>query len=89
MAVASIQDRTNEFKQCIALAQKQRHNSKLGSQRQGLLNRQQQEQANGQPPKRSEFARRAAEIGRGIAGTMEKLEKLAQCTSTCFYLLAV
>lgn len=29
---------------------------------------------------RSEFARRAAEIGRGITGTMEKLGRLAECT---------
>lgn len=30
---------------------------------------------------RSEFARRAAEIGRGIASTMAKLERLALCRS--------
>jgi syntaxin 5 len=30
-------------------------------------------------PRRSEFARKAAEIGRGISGTMAKLEKLTQC----------
>lgn len=31
---------------------------------------------------RSEFARRAAEIGRGISSTMAKLERLALCTSS-------
>ena len=33
---------------------------------------------------RSEFARRAAEIGRGIASTMAKLERLALCMSPAF-----
>jgi syntaxin 5 len=41
----------------------------------------QKDAANGHPtgpPRRSDFARKAAEIGRGISATMGKLEKLAQ-----------
>jgi hypothetical protein len=56
----------------------------VGAQRQSLLTDSQKAAANGSAdgkPRRSEFARRAAEIGRGIGVTMGKLEKLAQCTS--------
>lgn len=89
MVTASIQDRTEEFRAVLAQAQKQKSLTKLGSQRQSLLTDTQRRAANGSPngetkgPKRgarSEFARRAAEIGRGITGTMEKLERLAQRT---------
>ncbi|MCJ1407350.1 cis-Golgi t-SNARE syntaxin [Ptychographa xylographoides] len=83
----SIQDRTPEFRVVLAQAQKRLNSSKAGAQRQSLLTEAQKRAANGptngdaNAPKRgarSEFARRAAEIGRGITGTMEKLERLAQ-----------
>lgn len=81
MAVSSIQDRTNEFKSVLTQVQKRQASSKVGAQRQSLLSDSQKAAANGSAdgkPRRSEFARRAAEIGRGIGGTMSKLEKLAQ-----------
>lgn len=82
MAVASIQDRTNEFRSVLNLVQKKQASTKIGSQKQSLLSDSQKAAANGSAngakPRRSEFARRAAEIGKGIAGTMEKLQKLAQ-----------
>ncbi|RKK72367.1 hypothetical protein BFJ69_g10173 [Fusarium oxysporum] len=81
MAVASIQDRTSEFKSVLAQAQRKQSSSKVSSQRRSLLTDAQKDAANGHaggPPRRSEFARKAAEIGRGISATMGKLEKLAQ-----------
>ncbi|CAG7555087.1 unnamed protein product [Fusarium equiseti] len=81
MAVASIQDRTSEFKAVLAQAQRKQSSSKVSSQRRSLLTDAQKDAANGHPsgpPKRSDFARKAAEIGRGISATMGKLEKLAQ-----------
>ncbi|KEZ43033.1 Integral membrane protein sed5 [Scedosporium apiospermum] len=79
MAVTSIQDRTSEFKAVLAQAQKRQASGKVGAQRRSLLTDSQKAAANGTAtPRRSEFARRAAEIGRGIAATMGKLEKLAQ-----------
>ncbi|KAI5297483.1 cis-Golgi t-SNARE syntaxin [Ascosphaera atra] len=79
---ASIQDRTPEFRSIIQQAQKRLHASK-GSQRQALLTPSQQAEAEASgpgtgKPKRSEFARRAAEIGRGITATTAKLQRLAQ-----------
>ncbi|KAK0655109.1 t-SNARE [Cercophora newfieldiana] len=72
MAVA-INDRTAEFRHIVTAA-KRRQTAKPGSQR--LLS---DSQNNGDAqPRRSEFARQAAEIGRGISATMGKLEKLAQ-----------
>jgi hypothetical protein len=58
--------------------------NKVGAQRQALLSDSQRRQANGSPDpsgkkNRSEFARRAAEIGRGITGTTAKLQRLAEC----------
>jgi syntaxin 5 len=87
MAVTSIQDRTNEFRSVLVQAQRRQTSSKVGAQRQSLLSDAQKAAANGSAngdlkPRRSEFARRAAEIGRGISGTMGKLEKLAQREST-------
>jgi len=88
MVTTSIQDRTAEFRAVVAQAQKRLNSNKVGPQRQSLLSDAQRKAANGSangdakgPRKgaRSEFARRAAEIGRGITGTMEKLERLAQC----------
>ncbi|PNP49367.1 hypothetical protein THARTR1_09689 [Trichoderma harzianum] len=65
MAVASIQDRTAEFKSVLAQAQRRQNANKAA--------------ANGDArARRSDFARNAAEIGRGISATMGKLEKLAQ-----------
>ena len=78
MATSSIQDRTPEFRSILAQAQKRLAHSKPG-QRQAL----QSNNTNGsaQPPtrkQRSEFARQAAGIGRGIAATVGKLERLGQ-----------
>lgn len=89
MATSSIQDRTAEFRAVLAQAQKRHSSTKVGSQRQSLLTESQKQAANGSPVgdgkgsrkgARSEFARRAAEIGRGITSTMEKLGRLAECT---------
>ncbi|KAK3367141.1 t-SNARE [Lasiosphaeria ovina] len=75
MAVA-INDRTAEFRHIVSAA-KRRQAAKAGSQR--LLNDAQKAASGGDgQPRRSEFARKAADIGRGISGTMAKLEKLAQ-----------
>lgn len=90
MVTNSIQDRTEEFRAVLAQAQKRQSSNKLGAQRQSLLTESQRRVANGTPNgeakgskrrARSEFARNAAQIGRGITGTMEKLERLAQCMS--------
>ena len=87
MVTGSIQDRTAEFRAVLAQAQRNRIQTRVGAQRQSLLTDAQRRAANGSPngdvkgPRkgaRSEFARKAAEIGRGITGTMEKLERLAQ-----------
>ena len=86
MVTTSIQDRTAEFRSVLAQAQKRQASAKGGgAQRQALLSPEQRAAADG--PKRSarsEFARRAAEIGRGITRTMEKLERLAQRKSHAF-----
>ncbi|KAL9612281.1 MAG: hypothetical protein Q9167_003104 [Letrouitia subvulpina] len=87
MGTASVQDRTAEFRTVLAQAQKRQTSTKAGGQRQSLLSDAQRLAANGSPNgqlkgskkvARSEFARKAAEIGRGITSTMEKLERLAQ-----------
>lgn len=82
MTATSIQDRTTEFHSILTQVQKRNNTQKLGSQRQSLLNDSQKQAANGNVSsdrkQRSEFARKAAEIGRGISGTMAKLERLAQ-----------
>ncbi|RYP77508.1 hypothetical protein DL771_001081 [Monosporascus sp. 5C6A] len=79
MAVTSVQDRTSEFRSVLAQVQKRQATSKVGAQRRSLLTDSEKAAANGdaQPHRRSEFARKASEIGRGIAATMGKLEKLA------------
>lgn len=83
MTMASIQDRTTEFRSILGQAQKRTASNKVGAQRQALLSDSQRRQANGSPEgpgkRRSEFARRAAEIGRGITGTTAKLQRLAEC----------
>ena len=75
------QDRTAEFRAVVAQFQKKHAQAK--GPKQSLLTDAQKRAAspNGQAKKgsRSEFARKAAEIGRGITATMEKLERLAQC----------
>ena len=77
--VTSVQDRTAEFRSVLAQAQKRQASAKVGAQRQALASPPLQKQGpNGNRTARSEFARRAAEIGRGITGTMDKLERLAQ-----------
>ncbi|KAL8771980.1 MAG: hypothetical protein Q9209_002645 [Squamulea sp. 1 TL-2023] len=87
MGTTSIQDRTAEFRTVLAQAQKKQSANRVGAQRQSLLTDAQRNAANSSPngtakgPRRgarSEFARKAADIGRGITGTMEKLERLAQ-----------
>ncbi|KAF4119904.1 syntaxin 5 [Geosmithia morbida] len=79
MAVASIQDRTSEFRSVLAQAQRRQNTGKGGAQKRSLLTDSQKAAANGDGrPRRSDFARQAAEIGRGISATMGKLEKLAQ-----------
>lgn len=79
MAVASIQDRTAEFKSVLAQTQRRQNSTKVGSQRRSLLTDAQKAASDGDAKsRRSEFARKAADIGRGISATMGKLEKLAQ-----------
>jgi len=78
--VTSIQDRTLEFRTILAQAQK-RQNNKTAQQRQSLLTDAQKVEANGNgAPRsaRSQFARDAVAVGRGITATMGKLERLAQ-----------
>lgn len=86
MTGPSIQDRTSEFSSILGQAQKRLGTSKVGSQRQALLTDAQRRQANGSPTgapnskaARSEFARRARDIGKGITGTTAKLQRLAEC----------
>lgn len=85
MTVPSIQDRTSEFSAVLGQAQKRLTTSKVGTQRQALLTDAQRRQANGSPTggaqggRRSEFAKKAADIGRGITSTTAKLQRLAEC----------
>ena len=79
--VTSIQDRTNEFRTILAQAQRRQKAGPTAQQRQSLLSQQEKQEANGDgAPRsaRSQFARDAAAIGRGITATMGKLERLAQ-----------
>ncbi|ETI27598.1 hypothetical protein G647_00047 [Cladophialophora carrionii CBS 160.54] len=83
MVSTTIQDRTNEFRAILAQAQKRQSAAKGGPQRQSLLKTVEKQEAHGAvtgPTRgaRSEFARNAAQIGRGITATMGKLERLAQ-----------
>ncbi|KAK4222611.1 D-galacturonate reductase [Podospora fimiseda] len=71
----SINDRTAEFRHIVNAA-KRKQAAKPGSQR--LLGDNQKTTTPDGKPRRSEFARNAAEIGRGISATMGKLQKLAQ-----------
>lgn len=91
MTGPSIQDRTSEFSAILGQAQKRMGTSKVGSQRQALLTDAQRQQANASPQgaakeakaARSEFARRARNIGRGITDTMAKLQRLAERECGC------
>lgn len=81
--VTSVQDRTAEFRAIIKDIQKTQMKSRpIGSQRQPFLSDAERRERDG-PSKpqsaRSEFARKALDIGRGISDTMGKLERLAQC----------
>ncbi|KAJ5124122.1 t-SNARE [Penicillium bovifimosum] len=86
MTGPSIQDRTGEFSAILSQTQKRLGASKVGTQRQALLTDAQRRQSNMSPTgaaqeakvARSEFARRARDIGRGITGTMAKLQRLAE-----------
>lgn len=78
MAATSIQDRTPEFRSILQQAQRRVQNNKASAQRQSLLSQSQKQAAESPQRQRSEFARKAAEIGRGISGAMAKLERLAQ-----------
>lgn len=78
-----IQDRTPEFRSILAQAQKSlARNRKPGAPlAQPLLPPSQQQNGTSTPPtrkQRSEFARNAAQIGRGISATMGKLQRLAE-----------
>ncbi|KAF2136866.1 uncharacterized protein K452DRAFT_312788 [Aplosporella prunicola CBS 121167] len=82
-AAVCVQDRTEEFRSILHQAQRRLASNKVGAQRQSLLTASQRAEAgngNGAPTRgqRSEFARKAADIGRGISGAMAKLERLAQ-----------
>ncbi|WPH00951.1 Hypothetical protein R9X50_00378500 [Acrodontium crateriforme] len=78
---SSIQDRTPEFRSILAQAQKtlarQRRGPPTGPQSQPLLSN----DGPSVPPtrrQRSEFARNAAAIGRGISATVGKLQRLGE-----------
>jgi syntaxin 5 len=80
---STIQDRTPEFRTILLQAQKSlARQRKPGSsqQAQPLLTPQQQQNGTATPTRkqRSEFARNAAQIGRGIGATMGKLERLGE-----------
>ncbi len=95
MAV-SVQDRTDEFRSVIAQVRKRQASSKASAQRRALLTDAQRREANGPADgsaggsqrARSEFARKAAEIGRGITNTMAKLERLTQCKLSVWFFSA-
>lgn len=78
---ASIQDRTPEFRSILQQAQKslaRQRKQPLGAQSQPLIP---QQKGTATPPtraQRSEFARNAAGIGRGISATMGKLQRLGE-----------
>ena len=89
MTNTSIQDRTPEFLSILAQAKKKQNAAK--GPRNSLLSDAQRNEANGtvngERRARSDFARNAAQIGRGISATMGKLERLAQCTQNVYVLL--
>jgi syntaxin 5 len=76
-AAHSIQDRTPEFHAILREASHRLKSAPTG-QRASLLSAQEKRNASPSPRAHSEFASHAAHIGRGISGTMAKLERLAQ-----------
>lgn len=89
-APAPIQDRTTEFRSILSQAQKRLASSKASGRQSLQANSTARTTsadvpATGGRPARSEFARRAAEIGRGIASTTGKLQRLAQCRFSLLY----
>ena len=77
---SSIQDRTPEFRSILTQAQKSlaRQRKTGGPQSQPLIP---QQNGTATPPtrkQRTEFARNAAQIGRGISATMGKLQRLGE-----------
>jgi syntaxin 5 len=77
-ATSSIQDRTNEFRSILHQQQKRLAHTNTPQSRQHLLPQNGQPSAQPTRKQRSEFARKAADIGRGIAATVGKLERLGQ-----------
>ncbi|MCJ1326830.1 cis-Golgi t-SNARE syntaxin [Thelotrema lepadinum] len=81
---SNIQDRTAEFRAVLAQAKRKKKGGRIGEERQTLLSKEAQRNESpvgeGGPRRRApkEFARRAAEIGRAISGTTQKLQRLAQ-----------
>ena len=71
-------NRTSEFQSILRDAAHRQKTGKTSQQRQSLLSDAQKAEAGASPARqRSEFARKAMEISRGIAGTTAKLERLA------------
>jgi syntaxin 5 len=77
-ATSSIQDRTTEFRSILHQQQKRLAHTTTPQSRQHLLPSNGPSSAQPTRKQRSEFARKAADIGRGIAATVGKLERLGQ-----------
>lgn len=78
---STIQDRTPEFRSILVQAQKTlARQRKPGANQQPLLTPSEQQNGTVTPTRkqRSEFARSAAQIGRGISATMAKLQRLGE-----------
>lgn len=78
---STIQDRTPEFRSILTQAQKTLARQRKGGPQSQSLLPQQQQNGTATPPtrkQRSEFARNAAQIGRGISATMGKLQRLGE-----------
>lgn len=74
-SMASIQDRTHEFRTCVDSIRKRSAHGSEAKQR--LLQ-------NGGPKPKSEFSRMASAIGKDISSTTIKLNKLGQRASSSF-----
>jgi syntaxin 5 len=77
-ATSSIQDRTTEFRSIHPQQQTRLAHTTTPQSRQHLLPSNGPSSAQPTRKQRSEFARKAADIGRGIAATVGKLERLGQ-----------
>lgn len=75
--MSSIQDRTPEFRSILAQAQKRLLVNKTGARISTPIHNN-SSSVSARPPRKSDFARKAAEIGTGIAATVGKLERLAK-----------